>query len=116
VLTEEGKQPGGFEIGLWKTNDAVYGVLPLPYVKARTDATGAFEVKGVPPGTYAVLARSPQGSPDYNAQMVRFYPAENDYIFAKRVEVEAGQTRAGVDIYFTLAPEQFLPFVGSDSK
>ncbi|MCC6456717.1 MAG: carboxypeptidase regulatory-like domain-containing protein [Caldilineaceae bacterium] len=113
VLTEEGKHPGGFEIFLLQDGDPYYGAATLPFVDARTDAGGAFEIQGVPPGTYHVLARSPQGSPEYNSQESRFYPATHEYFFAKQIEVQAGQTRAGVDIYFTVVPEQFLPFVGS---
>jgi hypothetical protein len=115
VLTEEGKHPGGFELFLWHDSepDPIYGASTLPFVDVRTDAGGAFEIQGVPPGIYRVLARSPQRSPEYNSPVERYYPAEYNYYFAKQVEVQAGQTRAGVDIYFTIAPEQFLPFVGS---
>lgn len=61
---------------------------------ARSDATGAYALPAIPPGSYRVGFWGEEGSAGYAPQ---YYAEKSTYLSATPVAVAAGQTVAGID-------------------
>ena len=113
VFTPEGKQPGGFSIQVSQLLNDLYNPYPLRFYDVRTDANGFYEVRGIPPGNYFVLATVPVDSAQYPYGTLRYYPAAPDIYTAQSIPVTAGQVQGGRNVYFSARPTYFLPRIGS---
>jgi hypothetical protein len=108
IRTQGGKHPGGFTMQVIHYNDP-YAIQPLPYIDEKSDATGFFEITGLPPGNYSLMATTPDGSGEYPPFVSLFYP--NDPYPQQTLEVKAGQTQEGKDFFFFFEPNVFLPVI-----
>jgi hypothetical protein len=91
-----------------------FGASILPYIDERSNANGAYEVKGVPPGTYTMRIPVPAGS-EASPTTYFYYGLNKDISAPLTVTLTAGQQLNGIDIYLFTTPDTFLPSINIDS-
>jgi hypothetical protein len=115
VRTQNGISPGGFSIQVVQQPNNTSFSISFPYILTRTSADGAFEVTGLPPGTYYLRADTPSGSGDFPTAFFLYYPGKSDIFLAQPLTVEAGQTLEKRDFFFFFTPTNFLPIIRDNS-
>lgn len=80
------------------------GTAPPPELPVRTDEDGHFQVNGLVPGEYLVLASPPAATAREAALMPTFYPSVTDRTTALGVNVTAGNVTSGISITMITAP------------
>jgi hypothetical protein len=110
VLTQNGKQRGGFIIQLISANLDPYSAPPVPYLRERSDTDGSYEITGLIAGSYFLRAISPIYSGDYPSQVTLYYPG--DFYPWQPITIESGETLEDMDFFVLFTPNYFLPVIG----
>lgn len=108
VITPDGESKADYRIYVYALLSPPYGAM-LNHIDVTTDATGQYEITGLPPGQYLVAAHPPE-LPPFNQYPDRYYPGTGDMLYAQPVTVEANVVTEQIDIPFA-APGVRLPFI-----
>lgn len=113
VHVAAGMSPGDYQVNVVPFPSSSDYDAALPYIDERTDHEGAFEVGGLPPGTYLIRVQTPHAAGDFLGPPLafRYYPGGSNVALAQPVTVVSGQTLEELDVFFNNSPSCYLPSV-----